>query len=403
MAQDYRIISADSHLQIAAERWTPRIPAKYRDEAPRTVRMPDGTEATVSGIDGKPNLFTSGRLVGLPYEDRTPVGGHYDTSPGSGSPEQRLQEQDIDGVDGEVLFTHFGGASYYSAIRDRAASKATIHAWNEFLAEEYCVVAPQRLIGMGMIPESGVQDAIDEMEYCARAGLKGVYLAKFPDGGDMPSPEDDRFWAAALDLDMPLTGHVSFGFGRGRPVTIPYAHDLDEVAAGVDPFSKFSQYAFRGALNALQMLFTGVLDRFPRLHFYFAETQTGWIPHFLEILDDQYDRHIHWAERLAGMKKLDRPPSEYMREHFSWGFMRNAVGVRARHEIGITRMMWATDFAHAESDWPESQRVIEEVFAGVPEDERRLMLGGNAIDYFHLDPAPPARSEVARAAVADAT
>ena len=400
VAKNYRIISADSHLQIAAERWTPRIPAKYRGEAPRTVRMPDGTDATVSGIDGKPNLFTSGRLVGLPYEDRSPVGGHYETSPGSGSPEQRLREQDMDGVDGEILFTHFGGASYYSGIKERAASKATIHAWNEFLAEEYCVVAPQRLIGMGMLPTTGVQDAIDEMEYCARAGLKGVYLAKFPDAGDMPRPEDDRFWAAALDLDMPLAGHVSFGLGRG-PVTIPYARDLNEVAAGVDPFSKFSQYAFRGALNALQMLFTEVLDRFPRLRFYFAETQTGWIPHFLEILDDQYDRHIHWAQRLAGMKKLDRRPSEYIREHFWWGFMRNAVGVRARHEIGVTRMMWGTDFAHAESDWPESQRVIDEVFAGVPEDQRRLMLGGNAIEYFHLDPAPPAQSEVAAVAGAD--
>ena len=403
MANDYRIISADSHLQIAAERWTPRIPAKYRDEAPRTVLMPNGTEATVSGIDGKPNLFTSGRLVGLPYENRTPVGGHYDTSPGSGSPEQRLREQDIDGVDGEIMFTHFGGASYYSAIKDPAASKATIHAWNEFLAEEYCAVSPQRLIGMGMLPETGVQDAIGEMEYCARAGLKGVYLSKFPNGGDVPTPEDDRFWTAGLDLDMPLAGHVSFGFG-GR-ISYPYPKDVDlaEAASGVDPFSKFTQYAVRGATNALQMVFTGVFDRFPRLRFYFAETQAGWIPHFLEMLDDQYDRHIHWAARLVGMKKLDRLPSEYIREHFSWGFMRNAVGVRARHEIGVTRMMWATDFAHAESDWPESQRVIEEVFAGVPDDERRLMLGGNAIEYFHLDPTPPVERKVARAAVADAS
>ena len=401
MAKGYRIISADSHLQIAAERWTPRIPAKYRDVAPRTVQMPDGTEATVSGIDGRPNIFTSGGLVGRPYEDRTPVGGHYDTSPGSGTPEQRLREQDVDGVDGEIMFSHFGGASSYGAIEDPAASRATMHAWNEFLAEEYCPVAPQRLIGMGMLPETGVQDAIDEMEDCARAGLKGVYLSKFPSGGEMPSPEDDRFWAAALDLDMPLAGHVAFGLGGGRAPTIPYEYELKEVAAGVDPFSKFTQYAFRGAANALQMVFTGVFDRFPHLRFYFAETQAGWIPHFLEILDDQYDRHIHWAARLAGMKKLDRWPSEYIREHFSWGFMRNAVGVRARHEIGVTRMMWGTDFAHAESDWPESQHVIDEIFAGVPEGERRLMLGGNAIEYFHLDPTPPVRDEVAPAAAAD--
>ncbi len=178
---------------------------------------------------------------------------------------------------------------------------------------------------------------------------------------------------------------------------------MREVAGSVDPFSKFAQYALRGSGNALQMMFTGVFDRFPRLRIYFAETQVGWIPHFLDMVDDQYDRHIHWSSRLLGMQKLDRLPSEYIRDHFSWGFMRNAFGVRARHEIGVTRMMWATDFPHAESDWPESQRVIEEIFDGVPEDERRQMLGGNAIEYFHLDPTPPVRTEVPGAAVADAS
>ena len=50
-------------------------------------------------------------------------------------------------------------------------------------------------------------------------------------------------------------------------------------------------------------------------------------------------------------------------------------------------MMWATDFPHAESNWPESQKLIEELFGDVPEEERALMLGGNAVEYFRLDPA----------------
>ena len=395
MAKDYRVISADSHLQIAAERWTPHIPAKYQDQAPRTVRMPNGTDATV--INEKVSFFHGG-LTGRPYEDRSPNGGQFDTSPGAGSPEQRLHEQDIDGVDGEIMYTYPAGVSYYSRIKDLSAYKATIHAWNEFLADEYCAVAPERLIGMGMLPDTGVQDAIDEMEYCARAGLKGACLFKYPNCSDVPTSEDDRFWAAALDLDMPLTAHVQFAGFNARRVTYPFQQDLEEVASGVDPFSKFAQYALRGAGNALQMVFTGVFDRFPRLRLYFAETQVGWIPHFLDILDDQYDRHMPWAEHLGLMKKLDRMPSEYIDEHFSWGFMRNASGVRARHEIGVKNMFWATDFPHAESDWPESQAVIEEIFTGVPEDELRQMLGGNVIEYFHLNTA--IQSEALREAVA---
>ena len=386
MAKDYRIISADTHLQIAAERWTPHIPAKYQDTAPRTVRMPDGSDAT---LIGERRAIFHGGLSGRPYADRWPNGGRFDTALGVGSPEQRLREQDIDGVDGEIMYTYPSGVSYYKGIKDVNAYKATVHAWNEFLAEEYCVLAPQRLIGMGMLPDTGVADAIEEMEYCARAGLKGIYLSSYPSAQEVPTPEDDRFWAAALDLDIPITGHVAFGgFGSGRPM-FPFKEGQDpkDVASGVDPFSKFAQYALRGAGNALQMIFTGVFDRFPRLHIYFAETQVGWIPHFLDILDDQYERHMPWADRMGIMKSLDRMPSEYIDEHFSWGFMRNASGVRMRHEIGVKNMMWATDFPHAESDWPESQAVIEEIFEGVPEDELQQMLSGNAIEYFHLDPA----------------
>ena len=391
---EYRIISADSHLQITPERWTPRVPAKYQDHVPRKVRMPDGGDAIMIG--DKPQ-YGQGNLVGRPYANRWPLDRRLDDKPGGGSPEQRVREQDIDGVDGEILFTHAASADYYRHIKNRAAFNAVIHAWNEFLVEEYCVVAPKRLIGLGLIPSSGIEEALEELEYCARVGFKGVILARYPSGADLPTPEDDRFWAAALDLEMPLTGHVAFAGAHGN-YPFPYEHDPKEVASGVDVFRKFTSAALKGGGNALQMVFTGVFDRFPRLRIHFAETQAGWIPHYLEHVDDQYARYIPWAEPLLGMKKLDRPPSEIVREHISWGFMRNPIGVRLRHEIGVTRMMWGTDFPHPECDWPESHAVIEEMFADVPDEERRLMISGNAIEYFHLDPA--IQSEVAREAVA---
>jgi len=403
MAPGYRVISADSHLEPAVERWTPRIPARYQAHAPRRIRLPDGGDATIVEGQRKPHVFHGG-LVGLPYETRSPLGGRFDSAPGAGSPEQRLREQDIDGVDAEILFHGASSVVDYRGIEDDDAYKAVIHAWNEFIAEEYCPVAPDRLIGLGMIPDTGVEDAIAEMEYCARMGLKGVALAKYPSGRELPTPEDDRFWAASLDLNMPLTVHVGFADDRSGSASYRYQTDPSEVGAGVPPvFPKFTKYGFRGAGNAVQMVFDGVFDRFPRLRMYFAETQVGWIPNFLDQLDDQYRRHIHWAERLLGMRKLDRLPSEYIREHFWWGFMHNPFGVRARHEIGVTHMMWATDFPHAETDWPESQQVIEEMFEGVPEDERYRILAGNAVEYFHLEAAAPSPDDVRKAGAAPAS
>ena len=95
------------------------------------------------------------------------------SSSGVGKPEKRVQEQVQDGVDGEVLFTSAGNLSFWRGIKNNEAYRAVVHAYNEFLAEEYCAVARDRLLAMGMIPSSGIDDAIAEMEYCARAGLNG--------------------------------------------------------------------------------------------------------------------------------------------------------------------------------------------------------------------------------------
>ena len=61
--------------------------------------------------------------------------------------------------------------------------------------------------------------------------------------------------------------------------------------------------------------------------------------------------------------------------------------LRLRDLIGVDKMMWATDFPHQESEYPNSDRVIAKNFAGVPDDEVRKIVAGNAIRFFHLDAA----------------
>ncbi len=129
---------------------------------------------------------------------------------------------------------------------------------------------------------------------------------------------------------------------------------------------------------------SGVFDRFPQLRIFFAENQIGWIPLFMEVADSRYERHLPWAEELLGFKRLPRLPSEYIRDHCYWGFQHDPVGVELRHRLNHKRLIWASDFQHQESDWPDSMRIVGENFAGVPEDERKAMVAGNAIEFFHL-------------------
>jgi len=134
----------------------------------------------------------------------------------------------------------------------------------------------------------------------------------------------------------------------------------------------------------MQWALSGVFDRFPKLKIFFAENQIGWVPFFLQAGDVRYDRHHRWSERLLGFKPLKRPPSEYIREHCLWGFQFDRVGVELRHKIGVDMLMWGSDFPHQESDWPDSLKIIEKNFAGVPEAEKHKMVCGNAVDFFRL-------------------
>jgi predicted TIM-barrel fold metal-dependent hydrolase len=383
---DYRVISADSHLEISVERWVHRVPARHRDRAPRRITLPNGGDAWL--VENRPLKIVGLELCGKPYEDYEPTGVTYAGSPGTGSPQQRIAEQDQDGVDAEVLFPGIGGSNFWRGIANDESYRAVVRAYNEFLAEEYCAASPDRLIGLGVIPQTSIEDAVEELRYCARAGLRGVCLNSWPAGRTYPSEDDDPFWHEAVALRMPLTVHVALrhlgGANVGQTLRYPKQPPPDLIQVALDPLKRITTWNQGGGLNAAQLLFSGTFLRVPELEIYFAENNLGWIPMFFEQLDMLYDRNVHWANRHFGLPKLDRRPSEYLRQRCHWGFLNNPFGVRIRHEIGVDKVMWASDFPHSDSDWPNSKKVIDKIFEGVPEEEVRPMVRDNAVNFFHL-------------------
>jgi predicted TIM-barrel fold metal-dependent hydrolase len=376
-----RLFSADSHLEISPERWTKRVPEKYRDRAPRVVKLPNGGDGVI--VEGRPLYVVGLAIAGKPYERHELSGINYEGSEGAGSPEQRLKEQAQDGVDGEILFTSASNLTFWRGIKNDDAYLAVVHAYNAFLAEEYCGVSRDRLVAMGAIPTVSVDAAVKELQYCARAGLKGVMLNTFPSGKSCPSMEDDRFYAAALDLNMPLTVHVAMQLPEGP--LFKYDKQPGEVAFGGNPIRVLTRFGGDSGLNAVQLLLSGVFDRYPKLKIYWAETQVGWLPYYYEQLDDVYKRSRHWMDRYFGLKPLQTEPSQYFRAHFYWGFIYDRIGLRLRYEIGVDKIMWGNDFPHSAGDWPNSRRVIDDMCAGVPEEEKKRILGGNASGFFHLN------------------
>jgi hypothetical protein len=122
--QNYRYISADSHLEIDSKHWLDRVPAKYRDSAPRLVRQTDGSDVwTLGGVIVRPAAAAD--LYGGKGRDQyVPFSGRYEGTPGTGGAEQRVREQDRDGIDAEVLFpSQQGGPKLWRRIENNDAIK----------------------------------------------------------------------------------------------------------------------------------------------------------------------------------------------------------------------------------------------------------------------------------------
>lgn len=384
MPRQYRYFSADSHFESAPENWTYRVPAKYRDRAPRRIKLADGRDAIIE--KGQPLEYRGTNLfAGKAPQEFNPVHLDFDHSVGAGSPQQRIEEQDADGIDGELLFA---SEARNTKIKDKDAFLAIIRAFNDYFIEEYCAAAPDRLIGVAVMPDSGADENIVEMKRCKKKRFKAVRLHTFPSGKSHPTPEDDRFWAAAIDLDMPITIHTSFP--RRPDERDVYLMHYPKDPQGEDrPFDFLQRLARHGiyhcgAVEATQLIFAGVFDRFPKLQIYWAENNIGWIPYFYQQVDQTYKVNCHWAEKLLGLAKLKKLPSEYLREHAHWGVFDDPVGIQLRHLVGVDRIMWSTDFPHIVTHWPKSLELVETQFAGVPQDERRKMLADNAVKFFRL-------------------
>ena len=259
-----------------------------------------------------------------------------------------------------------------------------MRAYNSWLAEEYCATDPQRLIGVGILPLGcQLNDVIDELEFCSKAGLKTVLLQGFPSGSAYPSEADDRFWARTLELNMPVSVHVDLDrSGERKGPLLKYPKESEEIMKKlthdlVDQVGRFGPQRGNGSIPAVQWVLSGVFDRFPTLRVFFAENQIGWIPFFLQGADVRYDRHYRWAERLLGFKPLKRPPSEYIREYCYWGFQFDRVA-SPRDKINVNRLKWGSDFP-IKNSWPDSLK-IERNFAGVPEGQK-MRSGGNAVGF----------------------
>jgi predicted TIM-barrel fold metal-dependent hydrolase len=313
--------------------------------------------------------------------------------------DRRLAELEADGVAAEVMFPNtvppfFPSPSLVqqppgATAGDLELRWAGLHAHNRWLAD-FCAAATGRRAGIAQILLHDVDRAVAEVRWAHEAGLTGgVLLPGAPPGSGIPplyAPDYEPLWAVCDELGMPVTHHS----GSSSPDYGPYPEAMVMFLLEV------TWWAHR---TLWHLIFAGVLERHPGLQLVFTEQGTAWLPEQLATLDYYHRRMSAPAEPVPGqpvsqeqifgaevMRGLSLRPSEYFARqcHVGASFIRPHEVVM-RHQVGVDRIMWGSDFPHREGCWPFSHQHLRLAFAGVDRQEVAAMVGGNAADVYGFD------------------
>jgi predicted TIM-barrel fold metal-dependent hydrolase len=286
--------------------------------------------------------------------------------PGGWEPGPRVEDQDIDGVEAEVLFGPAVGAPLPSG--DPLLTRAGYTAYNNWLAD-FCSYAPKRLIGMAYVPCNDPDDAIAAARDAAARGLRGAVLPhQPPGGGDWAAEEWAPLWRTIVELGWPAHLHVGGSANIGS-VSSGRGAFINGLVA-----SKFNMPLSLGAL-----VFSGVLAEHPDLKLICVEGQIGWIPFWKYYIDHVYEKH-RWHQNVH----LPELPSTYIERQMWFTFMEDPPGIEARHACGVDRIMWSSDYPHSETTWPHSQKIIGDIFERIPADEVKKIVRDNCVKLYGI-------------------
>jgi len=372
----YGAISADSHAQLARDAFTCRMSKRKWGD-----RIPQVREVEVNGRLVE-RWVVDGRVVGKRGVCNCPAamnGSLRGTFPQRWDevpkivydPQQRLKALDTDGVDAEVLFFNDPIDSATLPFHtDSDFELACVQAYNDALAEWGQV--SNRFIPLAILPYlSDIKIVTREVERAVGRGHYGVVMVAEP---SMARPGlrhlNDRYWdpllALCQELDVPIHWHAHAGIKL-----LPDSWIENQVLRRAAAFSAQPQF--------LPNLFlSGLVDRYPRLKWVCAETGMGWLSSLLEICDTVWESYRLWTEGVRTR------PTESFRGRVYVHFWYEQFGLLSRDAIGTDNILWASDYPHGTSTYPDSWKMINKNLAGVSAREKGRLLYENTARLYKL-------------------
>jgi predicted TIM-barrel fold metal-dependent hydrolase len=247
-----------------------------------------------------------------------------------------------------------------------------LQAYNDWCIDEWVGAHPTRFIPLAQIPYWNPELAADEVRRMARKGCRAFNFCQNVSAMGFPSIHDrhwDPLFTAVCDQGGALTVHLGTG---GKPMW----NSLDAPYSGFMAMVNIDMASF-----ACDVIFSPVLQRFPRLKIALSEGGIGWIPFFLERCKWIHERHSVWAHDDLGGNTL----LEVFRQHFLTCFIDDLCGIEMRDKIGIDLISWECDYPHSDTTWPESPEFLARQLAGLTAEEVDKITHRNALRFFDSD------------------
>jgi predicted TIM-barrel fold metal-dependent hydrolase len=380
-----KVIDADTHLTEAHDLWTSRAPAKWKDRMPHVAR-----------IDGAAQWVVDGEILG-----RAGAGGVIDREGVKGRSFEGLYEWEIEqahvaaydpvarvelmddiGIWAQIVFpgvVGLGGQGLASVVQDEALRTLCLEIFNDASAELQSG-SGNRLLPMALLPAWNVDACVREVERAASLGLRGVNLTSDPQ--DLGSPDLanrawDPVWDACASLHMPVHFHIGASLTTMNYFgTYPWPSHDDDTSLAIGGTLLF----IGNARVVVNIICSGMLERFPELKIVSVESGTGWIPFILEALD--YEMSENAPKQKAAMSLT---PSEYFKRQIyatTW-FERSDIAAMIA-AVGEDNIMFETDFPHPTCLYPDPLKTADANMQSLSVATQRKILGENAAKLYRL-------------------
>jgi uncharacterized protein len=359
----WRAVDADGHVREEHIDWAARLAPEYRDRAPKM--HPDEHGLTNWIIDDlrfpSPAYEGKGRWV----SNDVPIGAN---PKGMTDPLARLPDMDTEDIDIAVLYGT-SIAFHCNSTDDWRYSLAIEQAWNDWAAE-YCSADPARLKFAALVPVGEPGAAAEEAERAVRErGATGITVLPNYRGRALDSSYFDPLYAACERLGVPLCVH---GITGSR-------HWVQTIGAHENWLITHALAFPMGLIHGLaSVVCGGVLERYPSLRVAFLEGGCGWLPFFMDRLDE----HVEKLPSLA--PALTKLPSEYIKGGRLFVSCEPEEDLAYPIErLGEDVLMYASDYAHWDCEFPNSVRKIGER-EELTDTQKAKILRENALRCYGL-------------------